>query len=156
MKKLELNEKLEVIFNLIQDISWYFGNQCFNGKCCGNLTLVEFMTLKKIYEAKDNNIQNIGIELNITKSGISKIINKLEKKSYVVKRRSPVDGRVCCVEITEMGCDAIQKISKAYTEYLKEALMDINGGEVDVQDIINTLLTLYQVLKKKGYMKYIE
>lgn len=156
MKNLELNEKLTVIFDLILDISWHFGNQCFDGNCCGDLTLIEYMALKKIHEGNDANIHNIGRKLNITKSGISKIIDKLEKKSYLIKKRSPIDGRVCCVKITKKGSDAIYNIAKVYSEYLMDALCNSDHNEVKIEDIAKTLLIFYQALQKKGYIRQIE
>jgi DNA-binding MarR family transcriptional regulator len=155
MKKSELNKKLTDIFDLILDISWFFSNQCFNGKCCNDLTLVEYMALKKIYELEDNNIQSIGHALNITKSGMSKIINKLEKKSYVLKKQSPIDGRVCCVEITEKGSNAINTIANMYSDYLTEALSSLDYEKTKIEDISDTLSTLYQALKEKGYINQV-
>lgn len=38
--------------NLIQDLSWYFGNQGFDGEFCEDLSLVEYMTLKKFAKQK--------------------------------------------------------------------------------------------------------
>jgi DNA-binding MarR family transcriptional regulator len=152
MKKLELNSDLKDIFDLILDISWFFSNQCFNEKCCDDLTLVEYMALKKIYESEGNNIQSIGHALNITKSGMSKIINKLEKKSYVLKKQSPIDGRLCCVKITEKGSNAIKNTANMYSDYLTEALSNLDYEKMKIENITDTLLKLYQALKKKGYI----
>ena len=71
-----MNKNISGVYALIQELSWYFGNQGFNGECCEDLSLVEFMALKKVYEHDNITIQEIGKALNFTKSGASKIIDR--------------------------------------------------------------------------------
>jgi len=47
-----MNKNIPEIYKLIQELSWYFGNQGFNGECCGDLSLVEFMAVKKCMSKK--------------------------------------------------------------------------------------------------------
>lgn len=146
-----MNKTMLDIYNLMQDLSWYFGNQGFDGECCEELSLVEYMALRKVCDIKDITIQEIGVTLNITKSGISKIIDRLEKKGYVSKEQSSVDGRVCCVLPTEKGSCAISNISHQYIEYLFEVL-----NEEDVESLHNikrVLELLFDGIQKKGFIK---
>lgn len=146
-----MDKNISEIYNFIQDLSWYFGNQGFDGTCCGDLTLVEYMTLKKIQDNKECAIQEIGNALNITKSGTSKIIDRLENKGYVIKKKAPIDGRVCCVAPTEKGLKAIKGISVVYTSYLDEALKTYNAKEID--DMKNIMQNLLASVQKQGFIK---
>ncbi|SNT05017.1 transcriptional regulator, MarR family [Anaerovirgula multivorans] len=146
-----MNKEIPDIHDLLQDLSWYFGNQGFDGECCEDLSLVEYMTLKKAYDIQNITIQELGISLNITKSGISKIIDRLEKKLYVSRHQSSSDGRVCCVLPTEKGNNAILKISNRYSEYLQEILGAVD--EESLQNIKDTLELLFKAIQDKGFIK---
>jgi DNA-binding MarR family transcriptional regulator len=110
------------IYNLIQELSWHFGAHGINGECCGDLSLVEYMALKKIKESENITIQEIGHALNFTKSGASKIIDRLENKGYVARELSAVDGRVCCVNTTTEGAAMATEILKKNSAYVYEML----------------------------------
>lgn len=146
-----MNKNITDIYNLIQELSWYFGNQGFNGECCGDLSLVEFMALKKLHDKNNSTVQEIANALNITKSGASKIIDRLENKGYVLRKHSPADGRVCCVAITEKAIDGIETIVKLYTEYVGKILKDFELDEINkVKDTLGILITS---VRKQGFIK---
>jgi len=110
------------IYNSLQEIAWHFGDHGINGNCCENLSFIEFMALKRVCENTDISIQEIGINLNITKSGATKVINRLERKGYVIRKISPIDGRVCCVGVTDTGVKTISKITERYAGHIKAIL----------------------------------
>jgi DNA-binding MarR family transcriptional regulator len=146
-----MNSDILNVYNSIQDLSWYFGSQGFCGEsCCEDLSLIEFMALKKSSENKSITILSIGNKLNITKSGASKIVNRLEKKGYIMRVQSPLDGRVCCVRITEKGKSVIGKIEKEYVGYLENMLKDLDSETVD--NIKTSLDILVNLVHKKGFI----
>jgi DNA-binding MarR family transcriptional regulator len=116
-----MTDPISDIYNSFKEIAWIFGSHGINGECCGDLSFVEFMALKRVYEHADLSIQEIGKSLNFTKSGATRIINRLEEKGYVTRKNSPIDGRVCCVGITDKGLEAVSKIIKNFIAYLEEA-----------------------------------
>jgi len=147
-----MDSNISEIYSLIQDLSWYFGNQGFDGECCEDLSLVEYMALKKVCAIKNITIQEIGAALNITKSGVSKVIDRLEEKDYILREQSSEDGRVCCVKPTEKGLNAVKKISDRYSEYLMEVLDSIEKDLlVNIRDVMELL---YKAIREKGYIKY--
>ena len=125
-----MNKNIIDIYNLIQEIAWHFGSHGFNGECCGDLTLVEFMALKKIYERDNITIQEVGNALSFTKSGASKIIDRIETKGYVSRVTSPIDGRVCCVKVTEKGTGVITSIVEKYSTYVDNMLKELDSDTV--------------------------
>lgn len=148
-----MRKNMPEIYNLIQELSWYFGNQGFDGQCCGDLSLVEFMALKKVHKKDDITIQEIGNALNITKSGASKVIDRLENKAYVLRKQSSADGRVCCVAITGKGIEAITKIVERYTDYVDGMLKNFEPDAVD--NVKNVLEELVKSVRKQGFIKSI-
>ncbi|WP_144020300.1 MarR family transcriptional regulator [Dehalobacter sp. CF] len=140
-----MDERITDIYNLMLELSWNFGDHGFNGECCADLSLVEFMALKKILNTKSIPIQEIGIALNFTKSGATRIIDRLEQKGYVLREQSLVDGRVCCVTVTPKGIEVMTKIIEKYTEYVQGILEDFESGQIE--QIENSLEMLVEAVQ---------
>lgn len=134
-----MNKQISEIYNLIQELSWHFGSHGLDGECCGDLSLVEYMALKKACEKEELSIQEIGSTLGFTKSGATRITDRLENKGYVIRKRSPVDGRVCCVTLTDKGAKSVAKIMERYTSYVNEMLKEY---EPDVIDNVKAVLEI--------------
>lgn len=128
------------IYNSLQEIAWQFGSHGVNGECCEDLSFIEFMALKKIRENDKISVQELGSLLNITKSGSTKIVNRLEQKGYVIRKTSHSDGRVCCVCTTERGISVLTRIIGRYTVYIEKMLSDLNSEQVQGIDFVLKLL----------------
>lgn len=140
-----MNKKIAEIYNYLQELAWHFGNHGFEGECCEDLSLVEFMALKAAYEKNGLPMQEIGNAINFTKSGATRIIDRLENKGYVKRERSPLDGRVCCVPVTAKGAEIISKIMEEKTRDLGEQLKDLDPETLDhMKDILEILLQAMQ------------
>ena len=143
-----MNKEIRDVYNFLQEIAWHFGNHGISDRCCGNLSLVEFMALKRVYENPDISIQEIGNALNFTKSGATRIINRLEEKGYAKRQNSPIDGRVCCVVVTPKGTTMIKSVMLNYTNYLEELLKDLEQKEIeDIKSALETLVKAIQLNK---------
>jgi DNA-binding MarR family transcriptional regulator len=129
------------IYHLLLEIGWYFGNQGFEEECCEDLTLVEFMALKHSYQDQEISIQKIADSLNVTKSGASRIVDRLENKGYVRRERSSVDGRVCCVPVTMQGIEKVSRILGTKTINMEEILRDIEPDQTElIRDALQMLV----------------
>jgi DNA-binding MarR family transcriptional regulator len=92
-------------------------------------------------------IQEIGNALNFTKSGATRIIDRLENKGYVIREQSLIDSRVCCVTITPKGKETTNQILEKYTFYLEDALKDLQANTID--QIKNALDVLVKTVQEK-------
>jgi len=108
----ELNRSLALV-------AWHFGPKGLNGQCCGDLSMPEFIALDKVSSARDCSVQAVGDCLGFTKSGATRVVNRLEKKGYVEKRKSSQDGRVCCVVITPKGEAILKGVDRQYLQQLE-------------------------------------
>ena len=141
-----MNTNIPDIYNSLQEIALHFGNHGINGECCGDLSLIEFMALKKVNEKNSLSIQEIGAAINFTKSGATRIIDRLESKGYVIRERSLEDGRICCVTVTADGKKTISNIMDKYTTYLNEVLKDLDPQMVDkIKDALDVLVKSVQL-----------
>ncbi len=127
------------------EIAWHFGPKGLNGECCENLTMPEFIALDKVSTTPNCAVQDVGHSLGFTKSGATRIVNRLEKKGYVQKIKSHEDARVCCVEITESGKQVLSSANSHYMEQFHAIAKKI--PEHTVADIVKLLTAMANALK---------
>jgi DNA-binding MarR family transcriptional regulator len=117
---------------LLQEAAWLFGNKAFDGTCCQGLSYLEYQALAELKRVGTCTVQEVGAAVRFTKSGATRIIDRLESKGLVLRRRSPDDGRVCCVSITSAGKIVTSKIMANYAAYLKDVLKNLDVGSVEM------------------------
>jgi DNA-binding MarR family transcriptional regulator len=145
MEDNKMNQIISDIYDSLQKIAWHFGAHGINGECCGDLSFVEYTALKKASEKNELSVQEIGNALNFTKSGATRIIDRLENKGYAVREHSPTDGRVCCIAITDKGKEAIKGISQTYKTYLEDALKEMSPEKInEIKGVLEILLKAVQ------------
>jgi DNA-binding MarR family transcriptional regulator len=71
-------------------------------------------------------VQEVGTCLFFTKSGATRIVNRLEKKGYIEKIRSSDDGRVCCLKLTIMGIKVLESAEKRYLKQFEDIVSNID------------------------------
>lgn len=113
------------------EIAWYFGPRGLNGKCCDNLTMAEFKALDEIASTRNCAVQEIGYSLGFTKSGATRIVNRIERKGYVEKIKCSGDARVCCVRITKSGEQVLLIAKERYMESLHNIVSKMKGHSLD-------------------------
>ncbi len=128
------------------EIVWHFGPKGLDGQCCGNLSLPEFLALDKVADTNDCPVQDVGLTLGFTKSGATRIVNRLEKKGYVEKIRSYEDARVCCVVITKDGESVLKSATEKYSKELERLLSRM--PEESWPRMTELLITMASVLKR--------
>lgn len=138
------------IYDTLQEIAWHFGAHGINGECCGDLSFVEYMALKKTGNTTEISVQEIGSALNFTKSGATRIVDRLEGRGYVVRQHSPTDGRVCCITLTETGKQMLDEIEKKYTAYLENVLIGEDPQKIgQLKEMLESLLKAIQKTEKQ-------
>lgn len=128
------------------EIAWHFGPKGLHGECCENLTMPEFRALDKVATTSHCAVQDVGYALAFTKSGATRIVNRLEKKGYVKKVKSIADGRVCCVEVTRSGEHILSSVNARYMEQFQTITAKIS--EHSLADIVEVLSAMANAVKR--------
>ena len=110
-------------------------------KCLG-LNPTEFAVLELIYNKGDQPIQKIGEKVLIASSSITYVIDKLEKKSLIVRRPCPKDRRITYAALTNEGTALMNNLFPKH----KTAMKGIFGG-LDIKE----KEVLIEKLKKLGF-----
>ncbi len=106
------------------------------------LNPTDFSVLELLYHKGRQPIQLIGKKVLITSSSITYVINKLEKKNYVVRQACPTDRRVTFVELTTEGRELMDTIFPEHEKTINQVFEGIDPS--DIEALINTA-------KKVGY-----
>ncbi|MGV8124796.1 MAG: MarR family winged helix-turn-helix transcriptional regulator [Candidatus Xenobiia bacterium LiM19] len=122
------------LVELLDEVLWKFGGQSPEGYCCEDVSYVEYRALRIVARAETCAMQNIGQQLGFTKSGATRIIDRLERKGYAQRERYKEDHRVCCVTLTDAGRFLVERIVEDFSRKTGASL------ELLDEDMRNVLL----------------
>lgn len=74
-------------------------------------------------------MQTLIERLGFTKGGITRVVDRLEKRALIERQRLPGDGRVCCCLPTDTGIALAAEISRSLEDRLDTLLSDLPASE---------------------------
>ncbi|WP_029329972.1 MarR family winged helix-turn-helix transcriptional regulator [Exiguobacterium oxidotolerans] len=95
------------------------------------LNPTDFSVLELLYHKGRQPIQLIGKKVLITSSSITYVINKLEKKNYVVRQACPTDGRVTFAELTAEGRKLMDTIFPEHEQVINQVFQGIDPSDIE-------------------------
>ncbi|MBS5939315.1 MarR family transcriptional regulator [Clostridium sartagoforme] len=110
-----------------------------------DLNISEFGVLEMLYHKGDQPVQKVAEKILVTSGTITYVINKLEKKEFVVRRKCNKDKRVYYVSLTEKGKDYISHIFPKHKDFLDNLFKDLD--EESKTQLLENLIQLRNVLK---------
>ena len=122
---------------LVREITWTFGARGLKGECCGDLSQPEYRALCLAFERQQCSMQEIAKDLGFTKGGATRVVDRLEEKGYAERMRSPEDGRVCCVKVTDAGILLVKSVNREKEEHIVKIMSKVDPG---MQEVIKTAL----------------
>jgi len=93
------------------------------------LNPTEFAVLELLYHKGDQPIQKIGGKILLASSSITYVVDKLEKKDFLVRKSCPKDRRVTYASLTESGHDLIKDIFPEHKKMIHQLLSGIEDKE---------------------------
>ena len=109
------------------------------------LNISEFGVLEMLYHKGDQPVQKIADKILVTSGTITYVINKLEKKDLVIRRKCNKDKRIYYVSLTDKGRDYIAHIFPKHKEFLNNLFKDLS--EEDKRELVENLINFRKVLK---------
>ena len=132
------------LVGLLDEVTWEFGGQGQEGYCCEDVSYIEYRALRALARADVCSMQHLGQQLGFTKSGATRIVDRLERKGYVRRERDEDDQRVCCVALTSAGRELIDRIVDGLAHKTRASLarMDANMRDVLLASLRSFVATL--------------
>ena len=89
------------------------------------LSLSSYEVLYKLTDVKGNRIRmkDIDSTLLVSKSGLTRVVDELEKRGYVTRERCPTDARGFDLVLTASGRRAYRRAEKAFLQQLRSAFL---------------------------------
>ncbi len=111
-----------------------------------NLTQAEFRCLKSMQVGEVINNREIASRLRLSASRLTRIIDGLVQKGFVVREIDPVDRRNMRLYLSQKGAEFVKKMNDDYTQIHKEILENIEREQH--QPLITTMTHLLSALEK--------
>lgn len=88
------------------------------------LSLTSFGVLRTLAESDENRarLNSLAVPANLTKSGISRLIDRLEAAKLIRTEGCPSDGRGSFAVLTDAGADVVARASSRFCTRVKEVL----------------------------------
>ncbi|MGV8079974.1 MAG: MarR family winged helix-turn-helix transcriptional regulator [Syntrophales bacterium] len=145
-------DQTKIIFSMIQQLSYQWGRRHRDGTCCENLSLNEFQALRAALFHRECTVQEIARGAEVTKSGATRLVNRLEEKGLVRREEDPKDGRICCVTLTDQGASLLSRIENQLLTDFQSVLatMDPALRDILIISLGSLLQASRQLLGKPG------
>lgn len=109
------------------------------------LNISEFGVLEMLYHKGDQPVQKVAEKVLVTSGTITYVINKLEKKDLVIRRKCNKDKRVYYVSLTEKGKEFIAYIFPKHKDFLNDLFKDLS--EESKRELLENLIKFRKILK---------
>ncbi len=110
------------------------------------LTQAEFRCLRLFGTEETLNNKQIAERMNLSPSRLTRIIDGLVTKGYVIREIEPNDRRNMRVALSKQGVLIVQQLNNAYVRIHKEILNDIEKSQHT--PLINAMTNLLSALEK--------
>ena len=113
-----------------------------------NLNHSEGNLLVYLYKDGDGkNQKELKENLGVDKATISRSICSLIEKGFLKKRKSPADGRVNLIYLTENAFDIKKEINTIYQQWFQEFSSEIE--EKEAEQVLETLEKMYKIVQNR-------
>jgi DNA-binding MarR family transcriptional regulator len=110
------------------------------------LTQSEFRCLRLFNKNDVLNNKQVAERMNLSPSRLTRIIDGLVVKGYIIRQIEPADRRNMKVELSKRGKVIVQKLNDAYVNIHQEILEDIDKSQH--KPLINAMGNLLVALQK--------
>jgi len=142
------------LLSLVVEITWRFSTRSLNGQCCGRLSMPEYRTLCLVADQPQCAMKEIAGHLGISKSGATRVVDRLEKNRFVKRMKNPNDGRICCMEITSTGKEMVEALVVENKLRMEKILSHIDPA---MQKVIYVgLESLVEAIKREMGMEKVD
>lgn len=97
-----------------------------------NLTISQFGVLEALYHLGSLSQSELGEKILKSNANLTTVVDSLEKKNLVVRKRADEDRRRVAVNLTEAGRELITEVFPRHAEIVEEKLRVLAEEEKDV------------------------
>lgn len=137
-----LSTQARELDSLLSDVVDTFGAQSQEQVCCHDITWSEYRAMRHLETGPASTMLDLVRALAVTKSGATRVVDRLEQKGYAHRETGELDARSCCVRLSPKGTALLRKIEAEVLPAREELLSRISGEErITVLTALRMLLT---------------
>lgn len=144
-----INDLLVKLFNDLMEIE----EKCLITGEFMNISGNDMHIIEAIGEEEPKRMSQIAEQMNITTGTLTKAIEALEQKKYVVRTRNDKDKRVVRVSLTDSGMRAYEHHARFHANMIRDAKADLTDEEMAI--LVATLGKLVKFFQDK-YEPYLK
>lgn len=144
-----LNDILVNLFNDLMEIE----EKCLISGEFMNISGNDMHIIEAIGREEPRRMSEVAAKMNVTTGTLTKAVEALEQKHYVVRSRSARDKRVVQVVLTEAGVRAYEHHARFHSNMISDIKESMSEEEMEV--LIGALSKLVQFFRHK-YRAYLE
>jgi DNA-binding MarR family transcriptional regulator len=114
------------------------------------LTQTEFRCLRYFGTNECMNNKQISLRMKLTQGRLTRIIDSLINKKYMMREIDPGDRRFMRVNLSENGISLVQQLNKDYADIHRDILSGIDIKQQ--KPLLNAMSNLVSALKKHGQL----
>ncbi len=116
-----------------------------------DITKEQMVVLKKLHEQNGRNQNELAFLTLRNKSTLTRLLTKMEKKKYIIRKQSEEDRRVNNVYITPLGIEVYRKARPVILKII--GTMENNISEEEIDQMISTLRKIqYNFTSQEAYL----
>lgn len=96
-----------------------------------SLTQGQVFVLHFIQQNRDCNVSKLADKMEVNPSAITVMLDRLENRGFVVRKRDSNDRRVVITHITESGEKALKEVMRVRKQIIQHCLVQVNPDELD-------------------------
>ncbi len=108
-------------------------------------TMSQTYCLIEILENGSLTMQDLSGRMNLSTSTMTRVVDKLVRDKYIVRKRSEQDRRIVEVELSEKGLEAAQEVQRRINAYYEDITRNLPKDKVDeVLESVSLLMDAFE------------
>lgn len=126
---MDIYEKLEFLLRKTSFSIFKYGRRIINQY---ELSKSQFDIIVDIYFSSPKSLKALCKALDLAPSTVSEMLDRMEKKNLILKRKDKKDKRKIKIDITEEADRIIREVIDRRVEYVKEVLEDVDKENLEI------------------------
>lgn len=76
-------------------------------------------------------MQELSGRMNLSTSTMTRVVDKLVRDKYIIRKRSEEDRRVVVVELSELGLESAQTVQEKINSYYEDITKNLPKNKID-------------------------
>ncbi len=123
---MSLDQDAAALYDALSDLIRLYQFRDRDQICCHDISVTQCYALDALARHGQLTLNELASHLYLDKSTVSRVVNAIERKRLVRRRRHAQDGRAVCLELTAPGRQLCDRIRLEIQEREKRLLADFD------------------------------